>query len=415
MFGKSKTFIFIIISISEVFSIISGVTNTVTDNTTHQTHETSSTSDPLNNSDPSSGGRAEFYNNIHVEKYSETLIWAKTGSTISLKILGLVGNSLSILVTIKQGLIRTGVWVHIMCLAISDNCVLVMSMLMEFSMEPVNYWGHFLNNNNLICKLFYTCFPIFVATSHTILAFMTISRSIMIVNPYKKPAGQKMAFTMVACIIIYVMVVYVSYGIVVLGVASIPTGMVDPLTGQPITIKLCSALPRFEKYHEYLVWADMLVLFIIPAMSIIIANIAIIVTLVRRSRNKSIQRDNSRVQNDSRINYMLVFVSSYFVISVSPMIIYVNFLIPYVLKDPINGFAYDNVAWTIITYLNTTNYVGNFFMYCLTGQIFREETKKFLQNIFKCDQHVSNVQNPRFEFRAVTASTTSANRSMSSN
>ncbi len=385
------------------------MTNEVPENTTLHTY---TTSDPLNNPDPSSGLEDEFDNNMHVDKYSETIIWAKTGSMTFLIFLGLAGNSLSIVI-IKQGLIKTGVWIHIMCLAISDNCVLVMSFLYEFSKEPVNYWGHFLNNNKYICKLFYTCFPLFIATSHYILACMTISRSITIVKPYKQPAGQKMAFTMVACIIIYVMVLYVPYGVTVFGVVDIPIGMDDPLTAQPITITLCSTLPRFKTYHEYFLWADMLVFFIIPATSIITANIAIIITLIRRSRNKTIQRDNSRVQNDSRINHMLVFVSSYFVISVSPMIIYVNVLLQYVLKDPIKWVAYNNVAWSIITYLNTTNYVGNFFMYCLTGQIFREETKKFIQKIFKCNQHTSNVQNPRFESIAMTAST-SANKSVSS-
>ncbi len=404
----SKTLLIIITTMSEVFSISLGMTNAVPDNKTLQTLKTSTTSDPLNNSDPSSGGGDEFDNNMREDKYSETLIRAKTGSITFLIFLGLTGNSLSIVI-IKQGLIKNGVWVHIMCLAISDNCVLFMSFLYEFSKEPVNYWGHIRNNNKFICKLFNTCFPIFIATSHNILACMTISRSITIVKPYKQPASQKMAFTMVACIIIYVMVLYVPYGVTVFGVVGIQKGTIDPLTGQPITIKLCTTLPRFKKYHEYFTWAGMLVSFIIPVVSIITANIAIIITLIRRSQMKTIQRDNSRVQHDSRINHILVFVSSYFVISVSPMIIYVNVILQYVLKDRIKGVAYNNVAWSIITYLNTTNYVGNFFMYCLTGQIFREETKKFIKKIFQCYQHPSNAHNPR----AVTASR-SANKSMPS-
>ncbi len=161
------------------------------------------------------------------------------------------------------------------------------------------------------------------------------------------------------------------------------------------------------QYHEYFLWADTLIMLIIPAMSIIIANIAIIVTLIKRSKNKNIQRDSSKVRNDSRINFMLVFVSSYFVFSVSPMIIYVNFLPQYVFKDltKVDLFASDNVAWSIITYLNMTNYVGNFFMYCLTGQIFREETKKVIYGIFKCNQTGNNVQNLKFQSRTETEST----------
>ena len=412
MLRISKTFL-IIVHIIIVISISPGMTNTVAENTTFQTSEISTTLDPQTTSDPVHGSGDKHENSM--DKYSDTLMHGRTGSIIFLIILGLAGNSLTILVTIKQRLIKTAVWVHIMCLAISDNCVLLGHFLYEFSKEPVNYWGHFLNSNHFICKLYFTCYTIFFVASHNILAFMTIQRSITIINPYKETPGQKRGFIMVACIMIYVLVLYVPYGVTLYAVMDIPIGMVDPLTGQPVTIKICHTQPWYAKYHEYFLWAETFIMLIIPALSIIIANAAIIVTLIKRSNNKTIQRDNSKVRKDSRINYMLVFVSSYFVISVSPMIIYVNFVSQYVFEDEVEGFATDhyNVAWSIITYLNMTNYVGNFFMYCLTGQIFREETKKFIYGIFKCNRTGNNIQNPRFDSRTETTST-DANRSTAS-
>ncbi len=404
MLRISKTFL-TIVHIIVVISISSGTTNSIIDNTTFQTSEISTTSDHQNNSGPVNGSGGKYDNSM--DEYSETLMHGRTGSIIFLIVVGLAGNSLTILVTIKQGLIKTAVWVHIMCLAISDNCVLLAQFLYEFSKEPVNYWGHFLHRNDFICKLYFTCYTIFLTASHTILAFMTIQRSITIINPYKEPPGQKRGFIMVAYIIIYVMVLYVPYGVTAFGVVGIPIGMDYPLTGQPSTIQICRTVPWYTKFHEYFLWADTLIMLIIPAMSIIIANVAIIVTLIKRSKNKNIQRDTSKVRNDSRINHMLVFVSSYFVFSVSPMIIYVNYLPQYVFKDltKVDLFASDNVAWSIITYLNMTNYVANFFMYCLTGQIFREETKKVIYGIFKCNRTGNNVQNLKFQSRTETAST----------
>ena len=101
-----------------------------------------------------SGDEIGYGYNKGLDKYSETLIQAKIGSIIFLIIIGIIGNSLTVLVTVKQGLIKTGIWCYILCLAISDNCALVIIFLYEFSKEPVNYWGDILNNRNFICKLF---------------------------------------------------------------------------------------------------------------------------------------------------------------------------------------------------------------------------------------------------------------------
>ncbi len=334
-----------------------------------------------------------------LDRYSETLIQAKTGSIIFLIIVGIIGNSLSILVTIKQGLIKTGIWCYNLCLAISDNCVLIILFLYEFSEEPVNYWGDILISSIFICKLFLTSSSVIIGSSNTILAFMTISRAITIVSPYTKPPGQKRAFIMTACIIIYVMVLYVPYGTIVFGVVSYPIGMNDPLTGQPIVINTCGKLPKFAQYFDYFWWADLFVVIIIPAVSIISANIAIILNLIKRSRNKTIQRNQSKKNIDLKITYMLIFASTYFVLSVSPMAIYVNFLWDYFYDDVTKAFAYDNIAWSTVTYLNMTNYVVNFFLYNLTGQTFREETKKCILGIFKCNRSGNDISNPRFQSR----------------
>ncbi len=244
MLRISKSFL-IIVHVIIAISISSGTTNTVVYNTTLQTSEIS-TSDPRNNSDPVNGSGDKYDNNM--DKYSETLMHGRTGSIIFLIIIGLAGNSLTILVTIKQHLIKTAVWVHIMCLAISDNCVLLAHFLYEFSKEPANYWGHYLHRNDFICKLYFTCYSIFLVASHTILAFMTIQRSITIINPLKEPLGQKRGFIMVACIVIYVMVLYVPHGVTAFGVVGIPIGMDDPLTGQPITIQICRTVPWYAKW-----------------------------------------------------------------------------------------------------------------------------------------------------------------------
>ncbi len=79
------------------------------------------------------------------------------------------------------------------------------------------------------------------------------------------------------------------------------------------------------------------------------------------------------------------------------MAMYVNFLWDYFYDDLVKAFAYDNIAWSTVTYLNMTNYVLIFFVYNLTGQSFREETKKCILCLFKCNQSGNNLSNPRFQ------------------
>ncbi len=362
-------------------------------NTTHQTSHnliTSSTDEDSKNEGeydhtqqphPSKDPKDEYgYDyEYYVAEYSNLLINAKTGTLIFIVIIGIASNSLSILIIVKRGLIKVGIWVYIACLAFSDNCVLVMYFLYEFSKEPVNYFGSLLNASSFNCRLIYILFSVFLVVSNNTLACMTLERCVTILRPYRPPPSQRRAFIMVSCIVVYALLLYTSYYSVVYGLVHIPIGNNETLT-------FCTPLLKYEKYNDFFLWTDLGVFLLIPSTAIIFGNLSIILTLIKRSRNKAINRNDTKVKHDMKITYMLLAISSFFVLAVAPNSLYGTLLWQYFYTDPLEAFSFDNIPWSIMVYLNLANFSGNFFLYCITGQTFRQEAKNFFWHGFRCDE-----------------------------
>ena len=102
-------------------------------------------------------------------------------------VLGLLGNTLALLIMIKQRLIKDGVWTYLACLSVADNLVLISSFIWEFSLQKP-YLGIEFNNNEVLCK-FFPHYTVLRRISHYILAVMTFQRFILLYQPYRKPPG----------------------------------------------------------------------------------------------------------------------------------------------------------------------------------------------------------------------------------
>ncbi len=130
---------------------------------------------------------------IYENEMSSAFLYAKICIYFIIVIIGLFGNSFSFLIVVKQGLVKSGVWVYIASLAITDSIALIMYAITEFSKPPVNLLSNMPNSNAIMCKAMTSFGYLWALMSNYIACFMTIERCIIILNPYRVPPGQKQA------------------------------------------------------------------------------------------------------------------------------------------------------------------------------------------------------------------------------
>ena len=73
----------------------------------------------------------------------------------------------------------------------------------------------------------------------------------------------------------------------------------------------------------------------------------------------------------------------FFVITVSPTTLYGTILWEYFYQSYEEAFSYDNVAWAFCSYTAMLYYVGKFWLYVMSGEVFRREAKIFFVDLFK--------------------------------
>ncbi len=321
------------------------------------------------------------------------------GYRIVVRTVGFVCNTLSFLIITRQGLINMGVWVYIAALALCDNFFITidsLNMLNEFSNDPVGYLDKLTTNSEVFCKFYFLVIFVPLVTGHYLLAIMTCERARLILNPYKIPSTPREALLVVCLatlvvILAYSIIVYLAIGVIHVEVPLF-TGANNSLLANgsmSLKFKYCS---MYESNANLYLYIDATIYLLIPATLIIIANICIITTLIRRAKNSNIHRDTSKVNDDVRITRMLIFVSLYFVLTVSPNVLYAVFLWPYFYDSAKDAFAYDNVTWILLQSLYITSMSANFFIYVASGQIFRKAAKEFFSKLVFKNCKCSNQQ-----------------------
>ncbi len=312
------------------------------------------------------------------------------GYRIIVRIVGLVCNTLSFLIIMRQGLIKMGVWVYIASLSLCDNFSIIidsLNMLNEFSSEPIGYLDNLTANSEVFCKLHSILFVIPLVTGNYLLAIMSCERAGLILNPYKIPSSPKKALLVVCLATLVLILVYSIFINLVIGVVHVEVPLFNGADNSSLmanesfslTFKYCT---MYENNVNLYLSIETTIYLLIPAALIIIANICIITALMRRARNLNIHRDTSKV-NDIRITKMLIFVNIYFVLTVSPYQLYGVFLWPYFYDNFQDAFAYDNITWILLNSLYITSTSANFFIYVASGQIFRNAAKEYFGKLFK--------------------------------
>ncbi len=333
---------------------------------------------------PSTKSPLYFSNNsvIYQDEISNSFMYIKLSISLMVLIIGLVANSLSFLIIVKQGLIKSGVWVYIASLAVTDNLALIMSFFYGFSGPPFNILGDIPNSNNIFCKTLSSFGYLWALMSNYIVSFMTIQRCMLIVNPYRVPPGQRQAIISVLIIAAIIMIIQPSYVFTFIGIVELDipnTSHNNSIT----TIKFCSMLTKYQKISMYYFMLDGFIYTVVPIILIISANSCIVFTLIKRHKNGELQKVHKNAKKDMNVTYMLLSISLLFVITLTPVIIfYVTW--EYFYNSFEEAIAFESIGLTITGMLAMTNHSCNFFCYVLSGEIFRERAAIFFRSIFCC-------------------------------
>ena len=175
----------------------------------------------------------------------------------------------SLIVIVKQGLIKSGVWTFIASLSISDNLTIITFYLYEFSKSPANFFG-FLSNTNFTCKLFTSAQYIFGTMSIYFLVFMTCERAVLILRPYRQPTSQKQAIVAIISISILISLTYLAWCFSAFGILEYPASALGGDSSE--IIKICTILPKYHQYITAYTWIEFNVYYIIPVFLIISLN-----------------------------------------------------------------------------------------------------------------------------------------------
>ena len=138
-------------------------------------------------------------------------------------------------------------------------------------------------------------------------------------------------------------------------------------------------------------WIDAVMYSFAPVSIIFISNIAIIVKMYSRKHElqNGKQMKSTLAANANRMTRMLLVVSTTFLVTTCPSVI--SALIFPLLKDQNSKDIYLFNAFTV--FLMFSNHAFNFFLYCATGQKFREELSKLCRcrkNAVKPISHTGN-------------------------
>ena len=324
-------------------------------------------------------------------KISNLFIKAKT-FVISTMFVISTANTFSLIVIIKQGLIDSGVWTFIACLSISDNLTIITFYLYEFSKSPVNFFDFLSKTTNFTCKLFISTQYIFGTMSVYFLVFMTCERAVLILRPYRQPTSQKQAIIVVITITILISFSYFAWCFSAFGTLEYPASVLGGDSSE--IIKICTILPNYHQYITIYTWIEFTLYYVVPVFLILSSNICIMYTLARRAQNREINRSTCQAKKDVKITRMLIILSLSFVVTISPQALYATILWEYFYESQGVAFAFDNVAYNIGLAFSLLLFNGNFFIYCLSGEMFRGEMIKFLANIccFKGAMKRSNTR-----------------------
>ncbi|XP_013388409.1 probable G-protein coupled receptor 139 isoform X2 [Lingula anatina] len=297
-------------------------------------------------------------------------------------IFGLSGNFLAFIVWIQRRMQHSS-GCYLAALALSDLCFLLLHMLYE-----IHYiWGHKVFNANGACQIFAI---VFMWTQHMspmfVLAF-TIERYLAVCHPFKRDK---------ICTKSLAIKVIVSITVVCL--------LIDGMQGYFWTY--VSKADDCDVRGETLIggvgsvwsvwsWVTEILIFAVVPLLVLIFNILVIHEARKLSENEKIQLQSRKGRRTSTTTFMLLAVSFFLIFTTLPVTIVYNLYAVFQQGDPTlsDEEIHLDQKWqahlkytaikTLVQYFGMAHYACNFYIYCITGKMFRKELVLIFKRVFR--------------------------------
>ena len=284
-------------------------------------------------------------------------------------ICGLIGNFLSILVFSRKALRSRSCSIYFLALSVSD-----VSVLISYTIENLLYHGYEIQllSNAFMCKM--TIFLIYASTdiSNYLLTLAAIDRCVLISNTSAQYrfCRQSTAKLLIALVVILFSLINSHF---LFGFQLDSTGACLPTTTLYIDFYI----------HHYDSYIDIIKTVLIPFLVIFLCNTFIIFKYTRQrnsvmSKSSSRNKTRRRKEKDRQLTWFLLSTSILFILLSLP-----SEINDFVRTHLSQTFQMNNACqlWAITTFLillHQINHASHFYVYTLTGPIFRKEFQKLI-------------------------------------
>ena len=272
--------------------------------------------------------------------------------------MGIVGNSLVLLVLRRDGLVRTSANVYLSALAVGDSLVL---MVVSVAVFPGLVWDLWVDNTSkLACRVVWPLHDTLVDASIWLIVAFTVERYVALRFPLLKLRLCTARNAGLCCGSLLVLAF----------VKSIDLCFMLDLRVNGSGDEVCGILSRYQDYKNiYRTRLHLFINSILPACVVLVCNWAIIGTLRRDLMRSSVPDTVTRATG------MCLGVSMAFIIFVVPANVFIV-IHSYCPATPRGQY---DMYWSLVL-LRYANHAINFILYSLTGAHFRRESAAVLRS-----------------------------------
>ena len=302
-------------------------------------------------------------------------------------VIGLIGNIVSLKVFTCTRLRDLSASLYLIALSISDSCVLLTYVLLDWLHNGLPAWHHGFSVNIIhrqcICELFLFVSYVFRFVTVYLLVIFSVERYIAVCKPLQRQAICSKNVARKVILVVLLSAVLISfYKPLLSGLYPASNG---PTTFQNVTVNqsdydaasgegaICTWNPRYENFHYVMELIYGLTITAIPFVLVTVFNLLILKQLLTKYFQSQSTREMFR-KSKMRIELTVM------VLAVSMCFICLN--IPYFIAWTIQNLQTFNPDSMYTVQRNSDvlrvtrtifsiNYSINFFVYCLTGSYYR--------------------------------------------
>ncbi|OWF43784.1 growth hormone secretagogue receptor type 1-like [Mizuhopecten yessoensis] len=278
-------------------------------------------------------------------------------------IVGIFGNTLSVIVLRRMRFWKKPSLFFLVPLAFTDTTVLCVGLSRYWVREMFDFDLRLISQAG--CKINFFVLYISMQFSSWILVCFTFERFLKTNFPFRYIRIMTVKKEKLALVIIFVILVFVD------GHFFFTNGLTDR-DGSLDCSSLTNATFYFDEY--VFVYIDLAFLSIVPAVLMIIMNICIIRVLRRSIQFLRTSSSGSSAANRQRysikVTKMVLLTSSYFIFATLPICLY-YIVDSYTHTDDVVINAQKDLAWSVVYIFQYSNYAMNFFLYTAANDKFR--------------------------------------------